>query len=422
MAAAGALLAGCSGATPVAPGDPQVLVAKQRDSQRTPAIKQNETVLYSFASDPDGAMPQATLVEDAAGHLFGTTSLGGTGSGAVFELTRSGNVWTENVIHAFGAGSDGSRPGGGLSRDDSGALYGTTSGGGAFGGGTVFKLTPGGSAYGESVIYSFAGSGNIDGSYPNEGVLLGRNGTIFGTAASGGTNERGVVFRLQPGKSGYAETVIYNFPSPGPGPMTTGRLIADSSGALYGTSYDQNLVYKLTPNGSGYSESNLHVFAGGNDGALPEGSLTLDATGSLYGTTLGGGGKTCTAEPSTGCGIVFKLTPLGSSYAETILYAFSSDQGSGCLPAGGVIFGKRGVLYGTTETCGDKNGPGIGTVFALTPAPGGRYTESGIHDFNNTPDGNWPQAGLTMMRDGALAGTTFDGGTHKDGTVFEVRP
>jgi uncharacterized repeat protein (TIGR03803 family) len=156
-----------------------------------------ETVLYSFTGGMDGYSPLAGLVLDRKGNLYGTTFSGGGsgcggGCGTVFKLAPDG---TETVLHRFDD-SDGANPRGGLVFDAKGNLYGTTTGGGAYGGGTVFKLTSSGGNWTETVLHSFGWS---DGAGPY-GSLLRKGGILYGTTSWGGANNRGTVFALNPEK------------------------------------------------------------------------------------------------------------------------------------------------------------------------------------------------------------------------------
>jgi uncharacterized repeat protein (TIGR03803 family) len=345
-----------------------------------------ESVLYSFQGYPnDGVHPLAGLIADKTGALYGTTLYGGSytsgcgaGCGMVFKLTPAGSGYAESVLYRFQDGTDGSGPTGGLIADKTGALYGTTSYGGgssackdaqgkSIGCGTVIKLTPAGSGYIESVLYRFQG-GN-DGAYPYAGLIADTSGALYGTTVYGGLNSAcrapgcGIVFKLTPAGSSYTESVLYRFKGRKDGKYPFAGLIADTSGALYGTtvyggacSFSCGTVFKLTPGGSGYTQSVLHTFHGRNDGATPFAGLIADRTGALYGTTAGGGSGTCR------CGIVFKLTPAGSGYAEGILYSFQGGN-DGTGPEAGLIF-RNGALYGTT-TAGGVSGYGI--VFKLSP-------------------------------------------------------
>ena len=154
-----------------------------------------ETVLYSFSGGTDGQYPQAGLIQDASGNLYGTTYgidlYGGTNSnGTVFKVTPSG---VGTVLYSFGTGTDGNYPYAGLIQDASGNLYGTTTGGGANNKGTVFKVTPAGV---ETVLHSF-GTGT-DGRYPYAGLIQDTSGNLYGTTHGGGTNNIGTVFKISP--------------------------------------------------------------------------------------------------------------------------------------------------------------------------------------------------------------------------------
>lgn len=162
-----------------------------------------ETVLYTFTGGSDGGNPEAPLISDESGALYSTTTNGGTyGQGIVFKLAPpavAGGAWTETVLYTFTGGSDGAMPpqGAGLIFDSSGALYGTTYAGGAYGFGTVFKLAPparAGDPWTEIVLYSFTG-GN-DGSNPSAGLIPGASGALFGTTSQGGANGGGTVFQV----------------------------------------------------------------------------------------------------------------------------------------------------------------------------------------------------------------------------------
>ena len=140
----------------------------------------------------DGAVPHGALIFDAPGNLYGTTHNGGTnGYGTVFQLDPSGAL---TVLHSFTGGSDGAYPEAGLIADMAGNLYGTTYGGGA-GGGTVFQLQASGTL---TVLHTFTGG---DGAYPVAGLLADAAGNLYGTTAGGGSGANcahgcGTVFEL----------------------------------------------------------------------------------------------------------------------------------------------------------------------------------------------------------------------------------
>jgi len=393
-----------------------------------------EKVLHNFNSNgTDGANPYAGLIFDAAGNLYGTTYLGGTGSclfsgsgcGTVFELSPNGTGgWTEQVLHTFNHnGTDGIEPSAGLIFDGAGNLYGTTNGGGTQGVGTVFELSPNGhGGWTETVLYNF--SGYPDGAYPYAGLIFDAVGNLYGTTEYGGTYSKcyggcGTVFVLTPAAGGgWTETVLLSFNDHG-GAYPAASLILDASGNLYGTTYEGGAfgvgtAFELTPQtGGGWKEKVLHDFNNnGKDGYYPEAGLIFDATGNLYGTTYGGG--------ADNVGAVFRLTRKASGgWAEKILHDFNDNGKDGAYPAAGLIVDASGNLYGTTY----GGAFGLGTAFELTPKAGGGWTEKILHRFNdNGKDGNHPQASLVFDASGNLYGTTYDGGVYGDGTVFEITP
>ena len=193
--------------------------------------------LYSFGlnttgTGPDGNTPYGRLLRDSSGNLYGTNYTGGAYSyGTAFKLSPSG-VYT--VLHDFGAPGDGQKPHAGLIMDASGNLYGTTAFGGAYSEGTVFRIAPDGTY---TVLYSFGvHTPNIDGLIPQAGLVMDADGNMFGTTSTGGTNNCGTVFRLDPSGS---MSFIFSFASQqttdGCNPAPGGRLLVDATGNLYGT-------------------------------------------------------------------------------------------------------------------------------------------------------------------------------------------
>jgi uncharacterized repeat protein (TIGR03803 family) len=201
-----------------------------------------ETVLHSFTGSLDGAYPLADLIRDAQGNLYGTTDLGGvSGYGSVFKLDSTGSL---TVLHSFAGGADGANPSSGMINDPQGNLYGTTYAGGVYSYGTVFKLTPTGV---ETVLYSFAG--NPDGSNPSGGLVRDAQGNLYGTTSFGGAYYYGTVFKLTPNRT---ETVLYSFTSGNDGGLPYAPLIRDKQGNLYGTTnvggtYNYGTVFEVIP-------------------------------------------------------------------------------------------------------------------------------------------------------------------------------
>lgn len=376
--------------------------------------------LYNFQrTGPPPVSPDAPLLGDKAGNLYGTTQQGGTGQvGTVFKLAPDG---TFTVLHNFGDGDfDGQNSAGSLVQDKAGNLFGTTYYGGEFlcgdlGCGTVFEITPDGT---ESVVHQFEGEARSDGEAPYAGLIADRSGNLYGTTAFGGSANCdpplgcGTIFRLA--KNG-AFTELYAFKDGTDGAFPFASLLIDSDGNLYGTTSEGGgsgcnsqgcgTIFKLAPDGK---ESVLYTFTGGNDGSMPYAGLIIDSAGNLYGTTLKGGGKDV--------GVVFKLTPTGT---ETVLHSFSGGR-DGRFPHGALLTDRRGTFYGTTWYGGSRSQSchgGCGTIFKITPDG----HEKIIHVFSQT-DGAIPTSALIADKSGHLYGTTFEGGQNGGGTIFEITP
>ena len=394
------LLISACGGSPAPISAPLGPPASRHVAERTPSsVKYN--VIYSFKGYPDdGADPQKALLE-LNGTFYGTTKAGGSyscydflprGCGTVFAVTASG---LEKWLYSFKA----AQPGGVNAQlpndliDVSGALYGTTSGGGLHYGGTVFTITTSGK---ERVLYEFGRRGG-DGVIPSAG-LLNVNGTLYGTTQAGGAGN-GTVFTITPAGK---ERVLYRFRGGSDGARPQGDLIS-VNGTLYGTTfsggrYGYGTLYALTTSGK---EAVLYTFGLPPDGGLPNGGL-VNVDGTLYGTTENGGG---------GLGTVFAITTSGQ---KEWLYSFRGKPGDGASPHAGLV-NLNGALYGTTSSGGATN---HGTVFSITTSG----TETVLHDFvGGRRGGAYPDARLIKVR-GTLYGTTAKGGSHVQGTVFSLTP
>jgi uncharacterized repeat protein (TIGR03803 family) len=343
-----------------------------------------ETILHSFCTNfqnnecLDGSFPTSGLTLDAAGNLYGTTSLGGTcgtssGCGTAFEIfppQAPGGSWTEAVLYSFcsdevnGTCLDGSQPTSNLTFDASGNLYGTTTtgGNGAWLGGTVFKLSPNSGGWTETVLYNFCANGTYkhcsDGTSPQAGVTFDNAGNLYGTTQYGGTLRGGGL----------------------------------------GT------VYKLSGGLSGWIESVLVAFSTGL--AFPEGVVSFDQAGNLYSTANYGG--------SSLLGGVFRFSPKTG-----ILRGLSFNGADGASPIAGALLdsnSKSTTVYGTTTA----GGIGWGTVFKVASS-GKETVVYALCQLQNCADGASPYASL-IQRGGRLYGTTREGGAFGYGVVFEITP
>jgi uncharacterized repeat protein (TIGR03803 family) len=340
-----------------------------------------ETVLHSFRGGSDGSSPKGTLIFDQAGNLYGATYGGGgngcfAGCGTVFKLTPvAHDKWTETVLYVFTGGADGASPQAGLVADTAGNLYGTTYQGGnascATGGcGTVFELTPGsGKQWTETVLHAF--TAGRDGAYPFAGLIFDNSGNLYGTASLGGQPNGGIVFALTPGRGGkWNETVIHAFKGGRDG-FAPASGLALFRGSLYGTTYNGGddmcglmagcgTVFQMKSSAGGkWTENVIHRFRG-SDGLESFATPVLDRAGNLYGTTFEGGSGVCDF-----CGTAFELTPsVNGHWQETVLHDFGSRSGDAGTPEGGLILDKTGNLFGTTAGGGTV---GYGTVYEITP-------------------------------------------------------
>jgi len=319
------------------------------------ARAQTLTTLYSFTGGSDGFGPAGKLLMDNAGNLYGTTEFGGTGScqgpngltgcGTVFKITPSG---VETVLYRFTGGADGAEPIGGLVFDGQGNLYGTTYTGGIVnsdcltGCGVVFEVSPSGS---EDVLYSF--KGGTDAAYPSGDLTFDAQGDLLGTTfnilGGGGPDSYYSVFKVT---TEGVETVLYSFSGGADGGAPRAGLLLDKQGniygaAYYGGAYANGVLFEITASGA---EKTLFSFPGGSRGSFPNGGLIRDAKGNLYGTTEYGGAGL--AGDHTGCGVLFELTSKG---AEKVLWRFPAGKKSNpCEPTAGLAIDATGNFYGTT--------------------------------------------------------------------------
>jgi uncharacterized repeat protein (TIGR03803 family) len=373
------------------------------------------------------------------------------------------------VLHSFGAPGDGAALWHSVVFDSQGNLYGVTGAGGLYDGGTVFELASDGSGeWNGSILYSF-------GAYPRDGigpagVTVGLDGALYGTTeiggAYGGVDGDGTVYQLAPSPGGWTETILYNFRPRDIATSPYQGLVEDSAGNLYGSggafemvrgsggwtekgiciqggcgsgglaglgiapggqifaasdfggAYYSGNVYALIPKNGGWRQIDLYDFGSAPaDGAKPAlGPLALDHKGNLYGATMQGGSNICV---DVGCGTIYELSPgPGGKWTETILYNFTADAALGNGPGGGVILDKAGNIYGTTMNGGFNDN---GVVYELARGANGKWTYIVLHTFMNT-DGTTPDSNLTFDAHGNLFGTTSFGGQYGLGVVFEISP
>jgi len=238
----------------------------------------NETVLYNFAGGTDSFSPNGSLIA-GAGKLFGTAGSGNglpcaSGvCGTVFQLSPGKNGWKETILHAFTGGSDGAIPEAGLVRDSLGNLYGTTYFGGASGFGAIFKIDPQGN---KTTLYSFDGT---HGAYPTAALVRDSSGDLFGTATQGGSSKVGTVFELDATNN---LTVLHNFTGGGSdGAYPYGTLLLAGQ-TLYGTTIGggpQNWGTIFQIGLKGLLQYDVSLFPGIASNGTPQGEVKVSNAG-----------------------------------------------------------------------------------------------------------------------------------------------
>jgi uncharacterized repeat protein (TIGR03803 family) len=357
------------------------------------------TNIYSFTGGYNGANPAyAALVQGSDGNLYGTTHVSGSnGVGTVFQISTNG-VLTSS--YSFTGGDGGALPAAGLVQASDGNFYGTTArggnGGGYSGSGTVFRFSTNGAL---TNLYSF--TGGYDGGEPTSALLQGSDGSLYGTAQYGGSNNLGTVFKIT---TNGLLTSLYSFTGGTNGANPYAGLVQGSDGNFYGTTLfgAAGTVFKITTNGA---LTTLHSFSG-IDGANPYAGLVQGSDGNFYGTTYRGG--------THDYGTVFKISTNG---ALTTLHSFNLGN-DGVNPYAGLVQASDGNFYGSTSFGG-------GTVFKITTNGAlTSYAFPSFYDGTNGyiyPFGDDPMAGLVQVSDGNLYGTALAGPLGAEaGTVFRL--
>ncbi len=385
-----------------------------------------EQITYSFTGK-SGSDPRTNLVFGPSGKVYGMTTNGGingnsdcgkSGCGVVFELTpKTSGTWGYTPLYPFKGGTDGVAPYGNIIFDAEGNLYGTTSAGGIYNQGTVFKLTPSSSGqWTETILYSFSGTEiNGDGALPRAGLTQDAKGNLYGTTYSGGSTNNGAVFQLSPNADGnWSESIIYSFlGGNSDGAAPDAEVSLDAAGNLYGTTSDGGsklfgVVFELTPTaGGGWDESVLYSFPGENL-AASRAPVWLSSSGAVYGTT-------CGQFPNQGT--VFELAKSSGVWKERTLHTFGKS-GDGSCPISGLAPDSKGNLYGTATLGGPEND---GIVYEMVKGPSGTWTEKTLYGFAGGNDGALPWSGVTV-RATTLYGTTTAGGSANFGAVYKITP
>jgi len=360
------------------------------------AQAQTETVLYSFSGGSDGSYPLGVIF-DNSGNLYGTSSGGGNGYGTVFEFTAAGEFIN---LHAFNF-TDGSTPNAGLMRHR-GSLYGTTKQGGAYGEGTVFELVykRTKNIYSYQVLYNF--TGGTDGGQPATAVVFDSSGNLFGTTSAGGTYSSGTIFEIPwnaTSKQFGSEQVLHSFDNEngaqdGYNPVS---LVVDRYGNLYGANnaggpLGVGAVFEY-PKVGGY-----HALFFFDDplGGYPSGNLLLLPSSRT--TWLYGGTAQSLYRISLTTGDVFMTYIYGSVVTGVTRRSSGFYMVAGEGGAGG---------YGLIDTEADWGAP-TDVLYSFTGQANG--------------DGAYPIGPVVKDKSGNIYGATLYGGTSGYGTIFKIAP
>lgn len=376
--------------------------------------------VYDF-NGTNGSSPQAGVIFDSAGNLYSTTLEGGTDQdGVVFELSpQAGGGWSEEILHSFSTGgADGNNPrGSSLILDAQGNLYGTTTFGGSETVGVAFVLSKIGGVWKEKIVHTFGHLGG-EGYYPEGTLVMDKSGNLYGVTNKGGAYGYGTVYEISVAANGtWTTQILYSFNASGnDGTTPLGTLIFDAAGNLYGTTqlggfYGGGTVFELSERSGVWMEKVLYNFHERPAANQPYTGVVMDAAGNLYGTTYNGGVN----EEGT----VYRLAPLGGGWQETTLYSFARSEAGGYGPTTELAFDHAGNLYGTLEDGGVNF---AGEIYELTPSAGGIWTESDFYSFTDSGGPVFPQSGLTLGPDGNFYGTTAGGGSSALGAVYSIAP
>jgi uncharacterized repeat protein (TIGR03803 family) len=395
------------------------------------------TVLRHLAAQTDGGNPYGNLFQNTDGVLYGMNRSGGAGtSGTAFKISTSGAF---TLLHPFVATTEGSAPNGGFVKGNDGNFYGMTSADGIYGNGTVFRMNSSGTV---TVLISFYGAKN--GNMPQESLVKGKDSAYYSTTSNGGTYGYGTIFKTCAGIT----TTLYSFNRNTTGGSPQGSLIQATDGNFYGTTSDggtggYGTIFKITPGGT---FSVIKHFTAATEGGSPKGSLVQGKDSLLYGMTSTGGtgaGGTIFKIKLNGTYTVLrhlvyatdgsapegnlvegndgnfygmtsnsaKIFKISSAGVFTIIRSLSTSDGS--YPMGGLVKYTDGNFYGMTSSGGTNT---AGTIFKLTTA----NVFSVIKHLNGTTDGKTPKGNLVVGNDGHLYGMTSIGGTYNAGTIFKV--
>jgi uncharacterized repeat protein (TIGR03803 family) len=357
------------------------------------------SILHHFRHVAYGpASPRSLLVRSSSGLFYGTSEAGGTmNAGTIFSLTTNG--MKTGLLYHFGEGTNAGKIPNALLDGGDGWLYGTTSQGGVSNAGTIFRVRTSDSEF--EIMRHFGPS--LEPRGPRSRLIAGSGGWLFGTSSTGGTNGRGTIFAIN--KNTAQLKVLRSF-TIAEGSQAQGDLAQTSDGTIFGTAGSggaSNLgtVFSIREDGSDFRV--LHSFTGGALGHNPTSGLILGSDGNLYGTTVG------VAPGISGC--IYRLATDGGAFQ--VLRTFGTTTFEPKTPRRLVIEGVDGGLYGSSQTGGafnkgtifriEKDGSGFQVLYHFSRSPTDGQTPSAA--FSAVGDGSY--LGLTEAGGDSGNGTAF---------------
>ena len=366
-----------------------------------------------------GAYPESDLAADGLGFLWGAAAAGGsTVSGTVFKVRiATGELTKVHDLTGFDGAAPGRRPTAGLARDRAGFLWGSTSGGGAENGGTLFKIHPGTGAFTLVKEFAFLPTGR-DGFAPDSTLVLDGAGKLWAAMPHGGFADSGAILRVDPVTGRVATVQRFTGSADGLAPiLARAGLCEGMGGVLWGTAAGGGAnglgsVYLLNPAAGRLRTIHSFTGAGGSvRGSFPEGRLRHGGDGFLWGTTTGGGARDS--------GTVFKINAQTGAFASVAEFGGPTAApgiANGRTP-GDVLRDGLGFLWGTTAGGGVS---GRGTIFKVHGQTGRLVTMINFTGEQGAAIGTRPNGGLCPDDAGFSWGTTSSGGAGGKGTIFKV--
>ena len=362
---------------------------------------QNLTKELDFDGSGNGGAPRGKLLQASNGKLYGMTYYGGTnGYGVLFEYDFATSTYTKKLD--FGA-LYGENPPGSLIEISDGMLYGMTVSGGVEDKGILFKYDPGNETFTKLLDFY----GNDFGENPYGSLVEATNGKLYGMTRSGGEiGTNGILFEYEPVNGIFLKKFDFLRAPEGSNPY--GSLLQASNGKVYGMTseggdYNSGTIFEYDPVAKTYSI--IYDFDWYNTGGFPRGSLIQASNGNLYGMTCHGG--------ASSYGALFGYDPATDTY--TKLHDFDGVN-YGSSPYGNLLQASNNKLYGLTYY-GGTNNDGVLFEYDLNTS-----TFTKMFDFQESNYGSWPMGSLTEAANGKLYGMTYRGGSFGKGVLFEYDP